>query len=639
MSENLQGLLENLHSQKNRKARIEEARTLYNKGLLPSKWNDKKVKKNRLDDLIDDPNFIKHIDAAKNKYQDGGIAYDNLEKLRRLKEAQELRRIPSQTDPVATPEAEGTDFSYLQRQLMEEKLRKLEREAGMPDNYQDGGLVNSYKQLQNMRNQQAIQEAQQGLMTREDGKQPQQFANGGIPFGDPMADPMQPMGYMPEEEEEEIQEPEMVAPMAPAPVAPQSDYEKLLAEYEAQKEQYGKDKNKAVIGDALSQALDAFTKYGVQKGTGEAMAASGLQLKTPKVASGTTDLVKGLKAPSLDDLVKKAKLKKELEAKKKAPISKTVDGRLYQYDPNNDKWDLKIDEKSKTPVSKTVDGKLYQYDPKSDKWELKVGESLYSLDPNDPLNKAMRDEFRTYGVNVPDDFVGSKKLERTLDRIRKTRQANERIDEKRLNRELRESDQQIRRVEGLSKRLEKSAIPTMARAMNDIDTFLKNTYDFDLGKYKSGNKIKELDIEGTGFFGQYKPDAMLDQKSLDFRQNVQTLANELLKSRSGAAVSDQEYRRLLMELGKGNFSNTRDVISGIAKMNKDLRNKTKIIEASDPETIKFYKEYGGVLPSEILGIKSKSKPKGEAPYGETVERNGKTWKWNPIKGKYQILTQ
>jgi hypothetical protein len=48
------------------------------------------------------------------------------------------------------------------------------------------------------------------------------------------------------------------------------------------------------------------------------------------------------------------------------------------------------------------------------------------------------------------------------------------------------------------------------------------------------------------------------------------LANLLLKSRSGAAVTDPEYARFLKEAGTGNFSSETDLMSGLAKMKKNL---------------------------------------------------------------------
>jgi len=36
-------------------------------------------------------------------------------------------------------------------------------------------------------------------------------------------------------------------------------------------------------------------------------------------------------------------------------------------------------------------------------------------------------------------------------------------------------------------------------------------------------------------------------------------------------------------------------------------------------------------------IKQEEQAPASAPYGETVERNGKTYKWNPATNKYQPL--
>ena len=87
----------------------------------------------------------------------------------------------------------------------------------------------------------------------------------------------------------------------------------------------------------------------------------------------------------------------------------------------------------------------------------------------------------------------------------------------------------------------------------------------DLDAPETHNKA---DIQGIGLLGQLRPDFLTSNTSVDFRQNVQSLANQLLKTRSGAAVTDQEYARFLKEAGSGNFSNEANLMSGLRKMKR-----------------------------------------------------------------------
>jgi hypothetical protein len=88
-----------------------------------------------------------------------------------------------------------------------------------------------------------------------------------------------------------------------------------------------------------------------------------------------------------------------------------------------------------------------------------------------------------------------------------------------------------------SNALTKDGIPEFAEAMD----LVKNT----LGKYKPG------ELPGFGRLAGMVPSAMSSSEVQMTRSNMQTAANILLKSRSGAAVTDSEMNRFLQEVASG----------------------------------------------------------------------------------------
>lgn len=101
-------------------------------------------------------------------------------------------------------------------------------------------------------------------------------------------------------------------------------------------------------------------------------------------------------------------------------------------------------------------------------------------------------------------------------------------------------------VTKLSTMLEKSNAPTFEAILGDIE-----------------NTVKGLkDIPGFGQTG-FLPGFMLSDAGKDLRRKIASLRNIELKDRSGAAVTDQELRRFLEELGTGLFQTDRDLVDAL----------------------------------------------------------------------------
>lgn len=125
------------------------------------------------------------------------------------------------------------------------------------------------------------------------------------------------------------------------------------------------------------------------------------------------------------------------------------------------------------------------------------------------------------------------------------------------------------RVKALGDNVTKQGLIEKNNAMGNINDYLETNYGKDL------STIEDASIPGVGFMGKYRPDFTMDSKDVNFRQNVASLANSLLKSRSGAAVTDQEYKRFLEEVGSGNFSNEKNLLTGLKKMQQDIQGQNR----------------------------------------------------------------
>lgn len=222
------------------------------------------------------------------------------------------------------------------------------------------------------------------------------------------------------------------------------------------------------------------------------------------------------------------------------------------------------------------------------------------------------------------DLAKQRLAETQEDRMRKAEQFRESLSD-------RNKEQLDKKVADVSKRVEKSGILERSRAMKEIERYLGSEYSTDLDNPKS------VDIGGIGLGAGLRPDFMTSKGDVSFRQNVQGLANQLLKARSGAAVTDQEYARFLKEIGSGNFSSESNLMDGLRKMRDDIKSQTGNIVKNYGDEIT--QEYLNRVEPDLYLDSAGTQPEKSAvtaPYGETVERNGKKYKWNPSAGKYQI---
>jgi len=265
------------------------------------------------------------------------------------------------------------------------------------------------------------------------------------------------------------------------------------------------------------------------------------------------------------------------------------------------------------------------------------------IDPNSPLAKTQRDIntqlAKEAGINLQDYGDMSAKSQeqqmRSLAYILGNRRQAEQSEMNRQQRmqelmmkfkeqdearkdkkETQQSAKLDKNLETLSKRLETEQVVPKNNALENINSYLDKKFNVNLNSNEKD--LKKVDIEGIGFLGAMRPDFLTNKDDVEFRQQVSSLANALLKSRSGAAVTDQEYGRFLKEVGSGNFSTESNLLSGLKKMQRDIEDQNKNIgKIYGKDVLDEYQSRTGIQ------LKTEPTPSPESGSGLTPEQRKK----------------
>lgn len=298
------------------------AKELYKKGLLPKTWNGKKVKKNRLPELLLDPEFNKIA---------GSVLYQDNKRILRKKAQKSMIPVSEQElDDLATKAHNQGVTRTIKRDLLKEEplnpkvqeyLKKMKEKQG----FQDGGIPQELvgasitpEEYETMLAQQALQGvvaepegsefphlprqlAEDQLRRQEEADAGYKFQAGGIPMSPDAG------GSLP------AVDPRPAGMEAPAGQNLNDPYRNMMEQYEQEKKDYAEKERRARIGDFASKALSAFGKYGAQRAAAKAQIAGGMRIDAPEVDIPTTDLVGGLKQPNLQEYIQKVRMMKDLE--------------------------------------------------------------------------------------------------------------------------------------------------------------------------------------------------------------------------------------------------------------------------------------------------------------------------------------
>lgn len=192
------------------------------------------------------------------------------------------------------------------------------------------------------------------------------------------------------------------------------------------------------------------------------------------------------------------------------------------------------------------------------------------------------------------DYLSDQRLRETAEENRKAREASTGA-----SKESKANNETEKNTQKLSKRLTEEGIPGLQSQMGEIDGYLN--------KYGSVDKI-----DGMGRAARTAPgwayNLVGSEEGKGFRQALQGAANSLIKSRSGAAVTTAEEKRLMLELGQGTFSSPQQVEKGINAIRNVYNKMTQNIGGGFSEETKgAYKDQGGISLSPL------SDPRSSAP--------------------------
>lgn len=162
-----------------------------------------------------------------------------------------------------------------------------------------------------------------------------------------------------------------------------------------------------------------------------------------------------------------------------------------------------------------------------------------------------------------------------------------------------QNDQKIQgQTNQFSNQIQKIGIPQAQTQLDVIKGFM--------------DKYKDKEIPGYSITDSILPTAMLGPEGQQMRQAVASFANVLLKTRSGAAVTDPEQRRFMEELGTGKFVSSARLRQGITQMQGLLDAEKKNAAAGvSQDVLDRYAESGGDIDfSSFRGKPSAHKSRG-----------------------------
>jgi len=172
---------------------------------------------------------------------------------------------------------------------------------------------------------------------------------------------------------------------------------------------------------------------------------------------------------------------------------------------------------------------------------------------------------------------------------------------------------------------------TAGRADYDVN---KKIFDDAINKLKTKEQGGTGEVE-TGFLegiGARIPGVRTETREVE--DTVRKAINGMLRATLGSQFTEKEGERIFGQT----FDPSASAESNVDRMELEIAKLDKRKEIMDDmgTYFKANKTMSGYEPGELKQTEYTSDQK-KAPHGDTVERNGKQYKWNPRAGKYQPL--
>lgn len=629
----------------------ETARGLYKQGLLPKEWDGKKVKKRDLPELLKDPEFNKQagaalfidnknrirkiaskqgIDLTPERLNDLAIKSHNqgvTKTIRRELLGQEptlprvdeyLEKVKSRIKPAPAPEA-GAAISEQEAQFLsqnnaiaptiDDKLRAQygaavsEQEAQYalqngapvtppvsdPINVMSGAAVSEQEARrlsQNIPPSEDEMRAQYGAAMSEQearrlspsGATPG-FADGGVPgLIDPLAPQQQPFGA---QDLLVPQEPEVPIAPAPEPIQAAPTVQPEEDEEEDKEGLTGSDRSLLEDIEADEEVTESF-KAVKQSPDMDIQKAYQNILGEYKAASKGRD-----KARKLQSMLVAVNALTQFATQYGAGGASAAGGFEVKA-PKPSATVPTIDQLTTGPTSENLKGRLAVLKQLQGKNKGLTPYQKQSLDLKE----------RSLGVRKGGQALRKRELEevRLVGETRRREQFEHRRKEKD---EI--SDKQTEQLIALEDGR------TLGNRMKELLPKIKD----DLGYYASMAAQSK----------RYIPYTDRDPDFVEMQQIVGTELADYIKTISGAAVSEQEALRLRKNIPTMDDTPT--------EFKRKLTTFMSLLDDYTANKISGFKKQG----KDPSAFENQTQP---APYGETVNRNGKTYRWNASKGKYQL---
>lgn len=228
--------------------------------------------------------------------------------------------------------------------------------------------------------------------------------------------------------------------------------------------------------------------------------------------------------------------------------------------------------------------------------------------------RAMKDMTMQGQADARKDAAENRRLQ--FEALQQNRQSlNEDRD---LKRQLQEQQSKEGKVQRYSETINKEQIPELVTSYNRL-----------FPKMTSGK-----DIPGVGVFASHIPNLLVSAEGKSVRQDLQKIANVVLKRRSGAAVTDPEYNRFLTELQAGKMPTEEALKLYYDKLGQDMTATLGQLESGLPtDALQEYSSRSGAVTSQdiLRNEQLKAESAGAVPTVGSTFQGGKVLKVTRIK--------
>jgi hypothetical protein len=176
--------------------------------------------------------------------------------------------------------------------------------------------------------------------------------------------------------------------------------------------------------------------------------------------------------------------------------------------------------------------------------------------------------------------------------------------------EARKAEQNDKAVTKFSDTLQKEGIPEIEAALTGAEGIF--------ARYRDPKTGKATDIPGIGAVKNALPDWAVSSEGKDARESLSAVANIVLSARSGAAVTDQELRRLARELSNSVGASAADMERAYSKFRARFEKVKANTAAGVSDDVKrTYEERGGIkIPRGGAGAEPATLP--NMPSGDAI---------------------